>query len=102
VSQNVTIFSKKTLENKTLLGALVLGALLLLFAIYAPIMQIFIRTHPLEPIDWVMILITTIPILFYQEIYERITVSAESDRLNHNNGMDIESKNMPEISIKDV
>ncbi|MFO7794819.1 MAG: cation-translocating P-type ATPase [Promethearchaeati archaeon] len=71
VSQNVTIFSKKTLENKILIGAILLGLLLLLFAIYIPFMQLFIGTYPLPPIDWLVILITAIPILIFQELYEK-------------------------------
>ncbi|TFF94514.1 MAG: hypothetical protein EU543_01060, partial [Promethearchaeota archaeon] len=72
VSQNITIFSKKTLENKILIGAILLGLLLLLFAIYIPFMQLFIGTYPLLPIDWLVILITAIPILIFQEIYEKV------------------------------
>jgi len=71
VSQNVTIFSKKTLENKILIGSIFLGLLLLLFAIYIPFMQIFIGTYPLPLIDWIVILITAMPILIFQEIYEK-------------------------------
>jgi Ca2+-transporting ATPase len=77
VSQNVTIFSKKTLENKILIGAIFLGLLLLLFAIYIPFMQIFIGTYPLPPIDWLMILITAIPILIFQEIFEKFYLYPE-------------------------
>ena len=84
VSQNTTIFSKKTLENKTLIGAIFLCILLLLFAIYIPILQIFIRTYPLEPTDWLMILITAIPILLFQEIYERINFKPNNDLLQLN------------------
>ncbi|MGV9142123.1 MAG: HAD-IC family P-type ATPase, partial [Promethearchaeota archaeon] len=84
VSQNVTIFSKKTLENKILIGAVFIGILLLLFAIYIPFMQIFIRTYPLQAIDWLMILITAIPILLFQELYEKFVFEAENDNLrNH-------------------
>ncbi|TFF97722.1 MAG: HAD family hydrolase [Promethearchaeota archaeon] len=71
VSQNVTIFSKKTLENKILIGAICLGLLLLLLAIYFPFLQIFIGTYPLPLIDWLVILITAIPIVIFQEIYEK-------------------------------
>jgi hypothetical protein len=71
VSQNVIIFSRKTLENKILIGAITLGLILLLFAIYIPFMQVFIGTYPLPPIDWLQILITTIPIIAFQEIYEK-------------------------------
>ena len=81
VSQNVTIFSKKTLENKILIGAVFIGILLLIFAIYIPFMQIFIRTYPLQAIDWLMILITAIPILLFQELYEKFVFEAENDNL---------------------
>ncbi|TXT59035.1 MAG: Calcium-transporting ATPase [Promethearchaeota archaeon] len=81
VSQNVTIFSKKTLENKTLLGAIALGIILLLLAIYMPGINLFIRTYPLEPIDWLMIMITAIPIVIFQEVYEKFTFRVENNQL---------------------
>jgi Ca2+-transporting ATPase len=79
VSQNVTIFSKKTFENKILIGAIFLGILLLLIAIYIPYFQIFIGTYFLQPIDWLMIFISAIPIVTFQEIYEKYFVKAEND-----------------------
>jgi Ca2+-transporting ATPase len=82
ISQNVSIFSKKTFQNKSLIGAVFLGILLLLFSIYTPIMQVFIKTYPLEPLDWLMILVSAVPIFFFQEIYEKITVNAEHERLS--------------------
>lgn len=92
ISQNVTIFSKKTLENKTLLGAIFLGTILLLFSIYAPIMQIFMRTYPIDIIDWLVIFLSAIPVLAFQEIYERITVKAENEQLHNNHEITIECK----------
>jgi Ca2+-transporting ATPase len=71
VSQNVTLFSKKTLENKILIGAIFLGLILLLLAIYFPLFQLFIGTYPLPAIDWLVILITAVPIVIFQEIYEK-------------------------------
>ena len=81
VSQNTTIFSKKTLENKFLLGAIILGIILLLFAIYIPFLQIFMKTYPLDAKDWLMILITAIPILITEELYEKLIFTPERDRL---------------------
>ncbi len=84
VSTNTHIFSKKTFENKVLIGAILLGIFLLLFAIYTPFLQIFIKTYPLEPIDWLMILITTIMILIFTELYEKLVFNRETnDLLNH-------------------
>jgi len=77
VSQNTTIFSKKTIENRLLIGAIIIALILLLLAIYEPFMQIFIRTYPLEPIEWLMILITSIPILLFQEFYEKFVFNFE-------------------------
>ena len=90
ISQKVTIFSKKTLQNKILIGAILLGIILLLFSIYTPFMQLVIRTYPLEALDWLMILISSIPIIAFQEIYERITVKAENDSLR----IDLEKKSV--------
>jgi len=83
ISQNVTIISKKTLQNKTLIGAILLGFILLIFAIYTPFMQTFIKTYPLGLQDWLMILLSAIPILAFQEIYERISVNAENEYLHN-------------------
>jgi Ca2+-transporting ATPase len=71
VSQDTTIFSKKTFRNKILIGALILSIFLLLIAIYSPILQPFIKTYPIGPLNWLMILITAIPILLFEEIYEK-------------------------------
>ncbi|TXT63256.1 MAG: Calcium-transporting ATPase [Promethearchaeota archaeon] len=79
VSQNVTIFSKKTFENRLLIGAIFLGIILLLIAIYIPFFQIFIGTDPLLPIEWLVILISAIPILIFQEIYEKFVFKAENE-----------------------
>lgn len=82
LSQNTTIFSKKTLENKTLIGAVLFSLFLLIFAIYVPFMQLFIQTYPLEPFDWIMILIFAIPLLLFEEIYERVVFKPENDLLH--------------------
>ncbi|MFX1274185.1 MAG: cation-translocating P-type ATPase [Promethearchaeota archaeon] len=71
VSQTTTIFSKKLFQNKILLGAVFLAIILLLSAIYIPFLQIFIGTSLLGPVDWVMILLTSIPIMLFAEIYEK-------------------------------
>jgi len=85
VSTNTHIFSKKTFENKILIGAILLGILLLLSAIYTPFLQVFIKTYPLEPIDWLMILITTIVILIFTELYEKLVFNRETNDLLNNN-----------------
>jgi magnesium-transporting ATPase (P-type) len=85
VSTSTNIFSKKTFENKILIGAILLGIILLLFAIYTPFLQVFIKTYPLEPIDWLMILITTIVILIFTELYEKLVFNRENNELlNYN------------------
>jgi len=84
VSTNTHIFSKRTFENKTLIGAILLGVLLLLFAIYTPFMQVFIRTYPLDSIDWLIILTTTVPILIFTELYEKLVFNRENNNLQHN------------------
>lgn len=84
VNTKTPIFSKKTFENKILIGAILVGILLLLLAIYVPFLQIFIKTYPLKPMDWLMILITTIPILIFTELYEKLVFNRKAnDLLNH-------------------
>lgn len=84
VNTKTPIFSKKTFENKILIGAILVGILLLLLAIYVPFLQIFINTYPLKPMDWLMILITTIPILIFTELYEKLVFNRKAnDLLNH-------------------
>ena len=82
ISQNTTIFSKKTLENKTLIGAIILCLILLIFAIYVPFMQLFVQTYPLEPIDWLMIIICAIPLLLFEELYEKFVFKPENELLS--------------------
>ncbi|MBN1802486.1 MAG: HAD-IC family P-type ATPase [Candidatus Lokiarchaeota archaeon] len=81
ISQSTTIFSKKLFENKLLIGATFLAFVLLLFAIYVPFMQVFIKTYPLEPMDWLMILLTTIPIVIFEELYERLVFKPDEEIL---------------------
>ncbi|MBN1217270.1 MAG: HAD-IC family P-type ATPase [Candidatus Lokiarchaeota archaeon] len=78
VSQNTTIFSKKTLENKILIIAIIIALILLFLAIYVPFMQIVIRTYPLGLMEWLMILLTAFPILFFQEFYERFVFNSNN------------------------
>ncbi|TFG22728.1 MAG: HAD family hydrolase [Promethearchaeota archaeon] len=84
VNTNTHIFSKKTFKNKILIGSILLGLLLLLFAIYTPFMQIVIRTYPIDSIDWLMILITAIPILIFTELYEKFIFNTEIHNLMNN------------------
>ena len=85
VSQTTTIFSKKLLQNKILLGAVLLAIILLLSAIYIPFMQIFMGTTLLGPIDWLMILLTSIPILLFAEIYEKFLLMPKNVGVDEKN-----------------
>jgi len=85
VSQNTTIFSKKTFGNNVLIGAVLLSIFLLLFAIYTPFLQPFIRTYPLTGAHWIMILITAIPILLFEEIYERFVFKRKDNEVIYSN-----------------
>ena len=78
VSQGATIFSKDIFENKKLIGATILSFILLVFAIYVPFMQVFIRTYPLSPFHWLMILTMTVPLLLFQELYKRFVFKSEN------------------------
>ncbi|MBN1215626.1 MAG: HAD-IC family P-type ATPase [Candidatus Lokiarchaeota archaeon] len=81
VSQSTTIFSTKIFKNKILIGATFLAIILLLFAIYIPFMQIFIKTFPLTLLDWFMIMICTIPIILFEELYERLVLKPQDELL---------------------
>jgi len=85
VSQKTTIFSKTILQNKILIAAVLLAIILLLSAIYVPFLQIFIRTYALGPIDWLMILITTIPIVMFAEFYEKYLLKPKIDKIDQQN-----------------
>ncbi len=81
VSLSTTMFSKNIFKNKILIGAIILAIILLLFAIYIPFMQIFIKTYPLNLIDWSMILISTIPIILFEELYKKFVLKPQDDLL---------------------
>jgi Ca2+-transporting ATPase len=74
-SERGTIFTWKTIQNRWLIFSLVLGVILLLLAVEGVIFQQFLHTVSLEPTDWLIILITAIPVLFVEEIRKKIMIS---------------------------
>jgi Ca2+-transporting ATPase len=75
-SERGTIFTWKTFQNKWLIFSIVLGIILLLLAVEGVIFQQFLHTVSLKPIDWLIILITAIPVLVVEEIRKKIMISS--------------------------
>ena len=67
-----TIFKRQTLKNRALLGSFALGFLLQFVALYMPIVSDLLQTTPLSLTEWVVILITVIPIVAVEEIRKKI------------------------------
>ena len=63
-----TIFKKQTFKNRALLGSIALGFLLQLIALYMPVVSDLLQTTPLGLTDWLVILLTVIPIVAVEEI----------------------------------
>jgi Ca2+-transporting ATPase len=77
-SERGTIFTKKTLQNRWLIFSIVLGSIFLLLAVEARIFQQFLHTVSLEPLDWLIITITAVPVLLVEEIRKKIMRSSSS------------------------
>ncbi len=63
-----SVFSRRILRNRSLFGAVFVGLILLLSAIYIPFMNPFINTIPLTPTHWGIIMLAALPILIAEEI----------------------------------
>ncbi|MFW9928639.1 MAG: cation-translocating P-type ATPase [Candidatus Thorarchaeota archaeon] len=73
-SENRTIFSKETIRNKALFGSIIIGFLLLIAAIYVPLLNDLLHTQPLSALEWGVIFFTSIPIIFLEEIRKKIII----------------------------
>jgi len=67
-SLDSSAFSKKIFKNKALFGAIFVGLVLILAAVYVPFLNQFIKTTPLSLVNWGMILSTVLPIFFAEEL----------------------------------
>lgn len=63
-----TIFKKQTFKNRALLGSIALGFLLQLIALYMPIVSHLLQTTPLGISEWIVILLTCIPVVLVEEV----------------------------------
>ena len=67
-SENKSIFRMNPFSNKFLAGATALVVCLQLFAIYAPAMQRYLKTVPLDLSDWTVILSVAASIALVEEM----------------------------------
>lgn len=63
-----TIFKEQTFKNRALLGSIALGFLLQLIALYMPVVSHLLQTTPLDVNDWIIILLTCIPVVLVEEL----------------------------------
>jgi Ca2+-transporting ATPase len=75
-SERGTIFTWKTIQNRWLIFSIILGSIFLLLAVEGRIFQQFLHTESLDPMDWLIITITAIPVLFVEEIRKKIMRSS--------------------------
>lgn len=66
-SNKESVFSKSILNNKYLIIGLIMAILMHLFAIYNPFMQRMLDTTGLSLVEWGIILVVTLPIIFLEE-----------------------------------
>jgi len=67
-SETETIFSKRLFSNKFVLVAISACLILQMVMIYTPFGQMFFRTVPLSPFDWIIILAISISIICVEEL----------------------------------
>ncbi len=79
-SRGRTIFSRRIFQNKSLFGAIALGVILLMAAIYIPFLQPAIKTFPLSALHWGIILLTMLPIAAIEELRKFIVNKINPDR----------------------
>ncbi len=79
-SRGRTIFSRRIFQNKSLFGAIALGVILLMAAIYIPFLQPAIKTFPLSGIHWGIILLTMLPIAAVEELRKFIVNKIQPTR----------------------
>ncbi|MCE7741924.1 MAG: HAD-IC family P-type ATPase [Candidatus Heimdallarchaeota archaeon] len=63
-----SVFSRKIFKNRSLFGAIFLGLALILFAVYVPFMNTFVKTTPLNIEHWGIIFSIVIPIFLAEEL----------------------------------
>jgi Ca2+-transporting ATPase len=79
-SRGRTIFSRKVFQNKQLFGAILLGVILLMAAVYIPFLQPAIKTYPLSAVHWGIILLTMLPIAAIEELRKFIVNKIQPER----------------------
>ncbi len=72
-SREMTVFRKDTLHNFYLLVAAVLVIVLQLFAVYAPVMNTFLKTVPLSATELLLAVAVASSVLFVEEIRKLIS-----------------------------
>jgi len=68
ISQNNIIFSKNIFKHTKMFLALAVSISLLLIAIYVPFVARLTKTEPLPAINWLMIIVTAVPIFIIDEL----------------------------------
>ena len=79
-SRGRTIFSRRIFQNKSLFGAIALGLILLMAAVYIPFLQPAIKTFPLTAQHWGIILLTMLPITAIEEFRKFIVNKIQPER----------------------
>ena len=63
-----SIFQLNPFTNKFLVGTTIATIILQFFVVYNPVMQKFLRTVPLKPMEWLYIILVATSIVFVEEI----------------------------------
>lgn len=67
-SESESVFAMSPLRNPFLIGATACVAILQIFAVYNPVMQIYLHTVPLDINDWLFAIVIGSSVLFFEEV----------------------------------
>jgi len=84
ISQDGFIFAKGFFRNYRLFLAILFSLIMLLIALYVPLMSSFIHTVPLQAKHWLVIVLSALVILIVDEIRKLIFKSVNQKKISVN------------------
>ncbi|MEK7511071.1 MAG: HAD-IC family P-type ATPase [Patescibacteria group bacterium] len=78
-SETRSLFTMNPFSNLYLIGATIIVVLLQIVAVYHPFFQAFLHTVPLSLVEWQLVLVAGLPIIFFEEL-RKLAVRFEKPR----------------------
>jgi len=82
ISQNKFVFSKEIFKQPKIFLAIIVSLVMLILAIYVPSLNRFIKTEPLPAINWLMIIVTALPIFLVDE-FRKLIINRRKSLVNN-------------------